>query len=106
EGFAVATAVDGEEALQKIPEEKPDLILLDIMMPKINGYQVCRQLKANPETQAIPVMMLTAKCQESDEFWAKETGADDYVTKPCVMEELMQKIQDHLQGGADLLKRG
>jgi DNA-binding response OmpR family regulator len=97
EGFVVATAVDGEEALKKIPEEKPDLILLDIMLPEMNGYQVCRELKSNPETKTIPVVVVTAKSQESDKFWAKETGADDYLTKPFEMEELLQKIQDNLQ---------
>ena len=97
EGFVVATAVDGEEALKKIPQEKPDLILLDIMLPEMNGYQVCRELKSNPETKTIPVVVVTAKSQESDKFWAKETGADDYLTKPFEMEELLQKIQDNLQ---------
>ncbi len=97
EGFVVATAVDGEEALRKIPEEKPDLILLDIMLPEMNGYQVCRELKSNPETETIPVVVVTAKSQESDKFWAKETGADDYVTKPFEMEELLQIIRDNLQ---------
>ena len=91
----VATAVDGERALGKIPEEKPDLIL-DIMLPEMNGYQVCRELKSNPETETIPVVVVTAKSQESDKFWAKETGADDYLTKPFEMEELLQKIQDNL----------
>ncbi len=97
EGFVVATAVDGEEALKKIPQEKPDLILLDIMLPEMNGYQVCRELKSNPETKTIPVVVVTAKSQESDKFWAKETGADDYLTKPFEMEELLQKIQDNLR---------
>ncbi len=97
EGFVVITAVDGEEALKKIPEEKPDLILLDIMLPEMNGYQVCRELKSNPETETIPVVVVTAKSQESDKFWAKETGADDYVTKPFEMEELLQIIRDNLQ---------
>ena len=96
EGYVVATAVDGERALGKIPEEKPDLILLDIMLPEMNGYQVCRELKCNPETKTIPVVVVTAKSQESDKFWAKETGADDYLTKPFEMEELLQKIQDNL----------
>ena len=82
--------------LGKIPEEKPDLILLDIMLPEMNGYQVCRELKCNPETKTIPVVVVTAKSQESDKFWAKETGADDYLTKPFEMEELLQKIQDNL----------
>jgi DNA-binding response OmpR family regulator len=96
EGYVVATAVDGEQALGKIPEEKPDLILLDIMLPEMNGYQVCRELQSNPETKTIPVVVVTAKSQESDKFWAKETGADDYLTKPFEMEELLQKIQDNL----------
>ena len=92
EGFVVITAADGKEALQRITDEKPDLILLDIMMPTMNGYQVCRELKTNPDTRPIPVLMLTAKSQESDRFWGKEAGADDYVTKPFDMEDLIEKI--------------
>ena len=68
------------------------------MMAKMNGYQVCRELKGNPETKATPVIMLTAKSQESDKFWAKEVGAEDYVTKPFDMEELIEKIRGYLQG--------
>ena len=93
EGFVVTTAVDGKEALQRIPDEKPDLILLDIMMPTMNGYQVCRELKINPDTRRIPVLMLTAKSQESDKFWGKEAGADAYVTKPFDMDELIAEMR-------------
>ena len=96
EGFGVTTAADGKEALQRIMHEKPDLILLDIMMPAVNGYQVCRELKENSETSSIPIIMLTAKSQESDKFWGREAGADDYVTKPFDMEELLEKIGDLL----------
>ena len=96
EGFGVMTAEDGKEALRLIYEEKPDLILLDIMMPNLNGYQVCRELKGNDDTSAIPILMLTAKSQESDKFWGREAGADDYVTKPFDMEELLEKIGDLL----------
>jgi DNA-binding response OmpR family regulator len=92
EGYVVTTAVDGKEALQRITDEKPDLILLDIMMPTMNGYQICRELKVNADTRPIPVLMLTAKSQESDRFWGKEAGADDYVTKPFDMEDLIEKI--------------
>ncbi|NIM50644.1 MAG: response regulator [Gemmatimonadales bacterium] len=92
EGYVVTTAADGKEALQRITDEKPDLILLDIMMPTMNGYQVCRELKVNADTRPIPVLMLTAKSQESDKFWGKEAGADDYVTKPFDMEDLIEKI--------------
>ncbi len=74
EGFVVTTAVDGKEALQRITDEKPDLILLDIMMPTMNGYQVCRELKGNAETSSIPILMLTAKSQESDNSGERRPG--------------------------------
>ena len=96
EGFEVTTAPDGKEALEKIPDAKPDLILLDIMMPAMNGYQVCRELRENPDTQAIPILMLTAKSQESDKFWGKEAGANAYITKPFDMDELIKAIEDLL----------
>ncbi len=96
EGFGVTTAADGREAVQRITREKPDLVLLDIMMPAMNGYQVCRELKGQADTRAIPILMLTAKSQESDKFWGKEAGADDYVTKPFDMEELIDKIKGML----------
>ncbi len=92
EGFVVTTAVDGKEALQRITDEKPDLILLDIMMPTMNGYQVCRELKTNADTRPIPVLKQTAKSQERDKSWGKEAGADDYVTKPFDMEDLIETI--------------
>ena len=90
EGFLVITSVEGEEALRTIRREKPDLVLLDIMLPTMNGYQVCREVKRDPETRAIAVVMVTAKSQSSDKFWAKETGADDYVTKPFEMDDLIE----------------
>ena len=96
EGFGVATAADGEEALHQIREQKPDLVLLDLMMPSMNGYQLCCELKCNPETEDIPVVMVTARSLQSDKFWGKETGADDYITKPFDMEELLEKIRDIL----------
>ncbi|MCK4795150.1 MAG: response regulator [Desulfobacteraceae bacterium] len=97
EGFECLLAYDGEDALLKARTENPDLILLDIMLPKINGYQVCRLLKSDEEYKHIPIIMLTAKVQESDKFWGKESGADDYVTKPFEMEKLIQKIQGYLE---------
>ena len=93
EGYGVTTAADGKDALQRIIHEKPDLILLDIMMPTLNGYQVCRELKGNAETSSIPILMLTAKSQESDKFWGEEAGADAYVTKPFEMDELIAEIR-------------
>ena len=97
EGFECLVAYDGEEALLKAKSENPDLILLDIMLPKINGYQVCRLLKSDEKYKHIPIIMLTAKAQESDKFWGKETGADDYMTKPFELEKLIQKIQGYLE---------
>ena len=97
EGFECLVAFDGEEGLQKAKKENPDLILMDIMMPKINGYQVCRLLKSDENYKNIPIIMLSAKDQESDKFWGKESGADDYVTKPFDFEELFQKIQGYLE---------
>lgn len=97
EDFECLVAYDGEEALLKAKREDPDLILLDIMLPKTNGYQVCRLLKSDQEYSHIPIIMLTAKTQESDKFWGKESGADDYVTKPFEMEKLIRKIQEYLE---------
>ena len=97
EGFECSAAHDGEEALLKARKEYPDLILLDIMLPKINDYQVCRLLKSDEKYKHIPIIMITAKAQESDKFWGKESGADDFVTKPFDMEELVQKIRGCLE---------
>ena len=97
EGFEIATAPDGKSALDRITDEMPDLILLDIMMPAMNGYQVCRELKENPDTNAIPILMLTAKSQESDKFWGNEAGADAYMTKPFDMDELIGEIRGLLR---------
>lgn len=97
EGYEVLSAHDGQEGLEKARREKPDLILLDVLMPKLNGYQVCRALKGGPETQSIPVIMLTSKAQEIDKFWGKETGADDYVTKPYEIEDLLARAAKFLK---------
>lgn len=97
QGFNVITAFDGEEGLAKAVSEKPDIIILDLMMPKMNGYQVCWELKNREETKSLKVIMLTAKTQESDKFWGFETGADDYVTKPFEMSELIKKITKFVQ---------
>jgi twitching motility two-component system response regulator PilH len=82
EGFDTITAVDGEDALEKAFGETPDLIVLDVILPKKNGFQVCRQLKASPETQKIKILMLTSKSQDSDRFWGLKQGADKFMTKP------------------------
>ena len=90
--YRVITAVDGEEALEKAIGEHPDLIVLDIVLPKKNGFQVCRQLKTSPETQEIKILLLTSKSQDSDRFWGLKQGADDYMTKPFEDEELLANV--------------
>lgn len=91
-GYEVFVANSGEAGLKMAHEAKPDLILLDVMMPNLNGYQVCRELKKDEQTKRIPVMILTAKVQESDKYWGKECGADDYVTKPVDDEAFLARI--------------
>ncbi len=93
EGFRADRAADGEEALLKVSEEPPDLIILDWMLPKVSGVEVCRQLRAGPETRRIPVLMLTARGEETDKVRGLDTGADDYLVKPFAMSELVARIR-------------
>ena len=97
EGYRVATAVDGEQALQMVADELPDLIVLDWMMPLVSGIEVCRRLKMRPETRAVPVIMLSARAEEVDRIRGLETGADDYVVKPYSVMELMARVRSHLR---------
>lgn len=93
DGFSVTVARDGLEALEKIKEKPyPDCVVLDIEMPKMNGYEVCRILKQNPDYKDIPVIMLTAKDESSDREWGLDLGADEYLTKPFEYEVLKQKL--------------
>jgi DNA-binding response OmpR family regulator len=92
EGFDTITAVDGEEALEKAVGENPDLIVLDVILPKKNGFQVCRQLKTSPATQNIKILMLTSKSQDSDRFWGLKQGADEYMTKPFDDNKLVANV--------------
>ncbi|WP_439630300.1 response regulator [Gemmata sp.] len=91
-GYRVITAVDGDDAIEKATRELPRLILLDVVMPKKNGYQVCRHLKTTPETQHIKVLMLTTKSQDADKFWGMKQGADGYLTKPFDNAELLSSV--------------
>jgi len=93
DGYRVLSEMDGEAALKKIPEKMPDLVLLDLMLPKTDGLTVCKTLKANPKTAHIPVVMLTAKGEESDKIVGLELGADDYVTKPFSVKELLARVR-------------
>lgn len=92
-GYNFDTAVDGEEALEKAVELHPQLILLDVILPKKNGFQVCRQLKTAPDTKDIRIILLTSKSQDSDRFWGLKQGADDYMTKPFDNKELLSAIE-------------
>lgn len=93
EGYRVLSEMDGEAALKKIPLKMPDLVLLDLMLPKVDGLTVCKTLKNNPKTSHIPVVMLTAKGEESDKVVGLELGADDYVTKPFSVKELLARVR-------------
>lgn len=93
EGFDVRVALDGEEAWRQVLAETPDLIILDVMLPKVNGHAVCRKLKWDTRFQKIPVLMFTAKVQDVDERLGFESGADGYVRKPFRASELMEKIR-------------
>ena len=99
EGYEVVTALDGEQALEKARSEKPDLIVLDIMMPKLDGYETCKRLKADPETKGMPVILLSAKGRNVDQKVGFEVGADDYITKPFSPRKLVERINAILGHG-------
>ena len=93
EGFRVTHAESGEEAEIMVAEERPDLVLLDWMLPQVSGIELCRRLRARPETRAIPIVMLTARGEEGDKIRGLSTGADDYVVKPFSLPELIARVK-------------
>ncbi len=97
EGYQVLISYNGEDALNQARKENPDLILLDLMLPKLDGYKVCRLLKFDDRYKHIPILMLTAKTQEKDKALGMETGANEYITKPFEMEELIEKVKAYLK---------
>ena len=97
EGHEMVVAVNGEEALEKIKAQQPDLVLLDIMMPRIDGYEVAHILRADPATASLPIIMLSAKAQEEDIRKGVEVGVDEYVTKPFTPDFLVQVVTKYLQ---------
>lgn len=110
-GFVVSHAATGEEAELMIAEEKPDLIVLDWMLPTFSGVELCRRIRARQETRAIPILMLTARGEESDRIRGLSTGADDYVVKPFSLPELMARVKAILRRTAperlaDVLRAG
>jgi two-component system alkaline phosphatase synthesis response regulator PhoP len=96
EGYHVLVSYNGEDALNQARKEKPDLILLDLMLPKLDGYRVCRLLKFDDRYKHIPILMLTAKTQEKDKILGMETGANEYITKPFEMDFLLNKVKAYL----------
>lgn len=94
EGYEVITALNGEEAIEKARRERPDLIILDVMMPRIDGYEACRILKSNVLTKNIPVILLTAKGREIDKKLGFEAGAIDYIVKPFSPNKLIERIHE------------
>lgn len=92
-GYEVITASDGKEALEKARAENPDLVLLDIMLPKLDGYKVCRMLKFDEKYKHIPIVLITAKVEDAHRKMGLEMGADAYINKPFVPEELMAVVQ-------------
>ena len=96
-GYDVLAAYDGEEGLDKARKEKPDLIILDLMLPKMDGYKVCGLLKKDARYSSIPVIMFTARAQEEDTKLGKELGADAYITKPFEPQILLSRIQELLK---------
>jgi DNA-binding response OmpR family regulator len=99
EGYHVVTAADGVAALQLAAQQPPSLVLLDLMLPRLDGLDVCRQLRAKPETAHVPILMLTARGEESDKVVGLELGADDYVTKPFSWNELRARVRALLRRG-------
>ncbi|MBP0019121.1 MAG: response regulator [Cyanobacteria bacterium SBLK] len=96
-GYKVAVAVDGESAIEQVEHRPPDLILLDILMPGIDGFETCRRFKSNPETREIPVIFMTALAESEDKVKGINTGAVDYITKPFQKEEVLVRVKTHLQ---------
>jgi DNA-binding response OmpR family regulator len=92
EGFKVLVGTDGEQALRMVMGDQPDLVILDVMMPGSDGISVCRELKQNPSTKHIPVLLLTAKSGKSDREAGLAAGADDYITKPFSPQRLVEKV--------------
>jgi two-component system, OmpR family, alkaline phosphatase synthesis response regulator PhoP len=93
EGYDVVTASDGAEGLSKAKDEKPDVIVMDIMMPRMDGYEACKKIKADPATRNIPVILLTAKGRDADRKLGSDAGADDYVVKPFSPGRLVERVE-------------
>ncbi len=106
QGFRVEEAADGQEALLRVSEQRPDLVLLDWMLPALSGIEVCRQLRRRPNTRDLPIIMVTARTEDQDAVRALDTGADDYIAKPFVMDALLARIRALLRRSGSVATRG
>jgi two-component system phosphate regulon response regulator PhoB len=106
QGFRVEEATDGQEALLRVAEAKPDLILLDWMLPTLSGIEVCRQIRRRPATRDLPIIMVTARTEEQDAVRALDIGADDYIAKPFAMEALLARIRALLRRSSVVAVKG
>jgi two-component system phosphate regulon response regulator PhoB len=106
QGFKVDEAVDGQEALTRISEAQPDIVLLDWMLPVMSGIEVCRQIRRRPQTRDLPVIMVTARTEDQDAVRGLNTGADDYITKPFNMEALLARMRALLRRAGAVPERG
>jgi twitching motility two-component system response regulator PilH len=97
-GLEVTVASDGMEALEQIQSHRPDMVVLDIVMPRMNGYELCRRLKADPSTQSMPVVLCSSKGEEFDRYWGMKQGADAYIAKPFQPTELVGTVKQLLRG--------
>ena len=96
-GHTLVVATDGEDAEKMIRAERPDLLILDIIMPKINGFQLCRSLRSDPQFSQMPIIVITSMDRESDRYWGMKQGASEYLVKPVDPAVLVQKVQNYLQ---------
>jgi two-component system phosphate regulon response regulator PhoB len=106
QGFQVDEAADGQEALMRVAEAPPDLVLLDWMLPAMSGLEVCRQLRRRPDTRDLPIIMVTARTEDQDAVRALDTGADDYIAKPFVMDALLARIRALLRRSGSVAVKG
>jgi len=95
-GHEILVAHDGEEAQRQIAQQTPDLVILDILMPKVNGFQLCRAIRSNPDLSQLPIIVVTAMDRESDRYWGLKQGANEYLVKPIDPEVLRAKVRSYL----------
>jgi DNA-binding response OmpR family regulator len=93
QGYEVVTAANGLEGIRKAQTEAPDLVILDVMLPGINGYEICRRLRSNPATAKVSILMFSAKAQETDKNTGEKAGADDYLTKPAAPAQIVETVE-------------